>query len=295
MAGEWIPIDCNLGTKPEVLELVDETGVPVEAVVYRLIQLWSWASMNTADGTIRGTPGRLQAVAGGDEAFWLAVERVGWVSFVNGTIVIQGWEKRFSQAAKARAQAARRQDAYRASRSRNAAPLQGCDGQPSPEEKRGEEKREEIQPAAPVPTSKPPAASSSRAKHRVSWSAESGWEGITDADRASWSEAFPGAVISQELAKANAWLIANPKRCGKRNWRKFLVGWLSRCQDKGGTIREPGNRAGPPAVDQTKRRFYRADAGRQMTDGEYAVWKRDRSSGGMVAALASGMTLTEEP
>jgi hypothetical protein len=25
MAGEWIPIDCNLGTKPEVLEVVDET------------------------------------------------------------------------------------------------------------------------------------------------------------------------------------------------------------------------------------------------------------------------------
>ena len=42
MAGEWIPIDCNLGTKPEVLELVDVTGEPVEAVVYRLIQLWAW-------------------------------------------------------------------------------------------------------------------------------------------------------------------------------------------------------------------------------------------------------------
>ena len=79
MAGEWIPIDCNLGTKPEVLELVDETGVPVEVAVYRLIQLWSWAAMNTADGTIRATPARVAAVAGGDVAFWLAAERVGWV------------------------------------------------------------------------------------------------------------------------------------------------------------------------------------------------------------------------
>lgn len=229
MAGEWIPIDCNLGTKPEVLELVDETGVPVEAVVYRLIQLWSWASMNTADGTIRATPARLNAVAGGDEAFWLAVERVGWVTFLNGTVVIEGWEKRFSQAAKARAENARRACAYRARKAR-------------PEERRGEEKTEEDIPAAPVPTSKPPKASGSRAKPAVSWDADAGWQGITPEDRAEWADAFPGAVLDQELAKATAWLRANPKRCGKRNWRRFLVGWLQRCQDRGGTHREPGRR-----------------------------------------------------
>jgi hypothetical protein len=242
MAGEWIPIDCNLGTKPEVLELVEVTGVPVEAVVYRLIMLWSWAAMNTADGTIRATPARLQAVAGGDEAFWLAVERVGWVSFLNGTNVIQGWEKRFSQAAKARAQAARRQDVYRASRSRNAAPLQGGDARPSPEERRGEDRREEDIPAAPVPTTKPATPSRSRDKPTVTWSADAGWQGITAGDRSEWAAAFPGADLAQELAKATAWLRANPKRCGKRNWRRFVVNWLQRCQEKGGTHREIGRR-----------------------------------------------------
>jgi hypothetical protein len=75
MAGEWIPIDCNLGTKPEVLELVDVTGEPVEAVVYRLIQLWSWASMNTADGSIRCTPARLRAVAGGTKPSGLLLSK----------------------------------------------------------------------------------------------------------------------------------------------------------------------------------------------------------------------------
>ena len=282
MAGEWIPIDCNLGTKPEVLELVDETGEPVEVVVYRLIQLWSWASMNTADGTIRTTPARLAAVAGGDEAFWLAVERVGWVSFLNGTIVIEGWERRFSRAAKARAENARRACAYRARKAR-------------PQDSTGEDNTEEEIPAAPVPTSKPPSASSSRAKPAVSWSADDGWQGITDADRSEWATAFPGAALDQELAKATAWLRANPKRCGKRNWRRFLVGWLQRCQDKGGTHREPGNRpAGPPPVDPARRRFYRSDAGRNMTDAEYAVWQRDRNSGGTTAALATALRLKEE-
>jgi hypothetical protein len=278
MAGEWIPIDCNLGTKPEVLELVDETGVPVEAVVYRLIQLWSWAAMNTADGTIRATPARIQAVAGGDEAFWLAVERVGWVSFLNGTIVIEGWEKRFSQAAKARAMHARRQDSYRW-RSRDAAPSQGCDARPSLQERRGEEKREEIQPAAPVPTSKPAKPSGSRAKPAVSWSAAAGWEGITPEDRAEWAAAYPGAVLDQELAKATAWLKANPKRCGKRNWRRFIVGWLQRCQEKGGTHREPGRRPEDKPPPKSWKDEYRP-----------APYRRPHE----VAALASNLKITQE-
>ena len=129
----------------------------------------------------------------------------------------------------------------------------------------------------------------------MSWSSDSGWEGITDLDRSEWAAAFPGAVLDQELAKATAWLKANPSRAGRRNWRRFIVGWLQRCQDKGGTNREPGNRPGAaPPTDQTKRRFYRADAGKNMTDAEYGIWRREQRNGGMVAALAGNVTLKDE-
>jgi hypothetical protein len=277
MAGEWIPVDCNLGTKPEVLELVDETGLPIEVVCWRLIQLWSWAALNSSDGTIRATPRRVAAVAGGDEAFWLAVERVGWVSFLNGTIVIQGWDRRFSGAAKARAMHARRQDSY-LRRSRDAAPSQVCDAPPSPQERRGEDKREEIQPAAPVPTSKPQAARSP-SKPAVSWSADAGWGGITDADRQEWAAAYPGAVLEQEFAKATAWLRANPKRAGRRNWRRFIVGWLQRCQDKGGTVRTPGVRPeDKPPAKAWKDQY------------QQAPYRRPREA----VALAQGIKLKEE-
>jgi hypothetical protein len=277
MAGEWIPVDCNLGTKPEVLELVDETGLPIEVVCWRLIQLWSWAALNSSDGTIRATPRRVAAVAGGDEAFWLAVARVGWVSFLNGTIVIQGWDRRFSGAAKARAMHARRQDSYRG-RSRDAAPSQGRDAPPSPQERRGEDKREEIQPAAPVPTSKPQAARSP-SKPAVSWSADAGWGGITDTDRQEWAAAYPGAVLEQEFAKATAWLRANPKRAGRRNWRRFIVGWLQRCQDKGGTVRTPGVRPeDKPPAKAWKDQY------------QQAPYRRPREA----VALAQGIKLKEE-
>jgi hypothetical protein len=142
MAGEWIPIDCNLGTKPEVLELVDVTGEPVEAVVYRLIQLWSWASMNTADGSIRCTPARLRAVAGGDETFWLAVEQVGWVSFDGVHMTITGWDKRFSKSAKARLHDNRRKSLERGKNCDVRVLSEKCPEKTGPEERRGEERRE---------------------------------------------------------------------------------------------------------------------------------------------------------
>jgi hypothetical protein len=243
MAGEWIPIDCNLGTKPEVLELVDVTGQPVEVVVWRLIQLWSWAAMNTADGQIAATPRRLVAVAGGDEAFWLAVERVGWLSFAGSMMTISGWDKRFSRAAKARATHAQRQDTYRR-RSRDGAPSQGGDTDVSPQERTGEERREEeIQPAAPVATSEPPKRRTrSRPASAISWTADAGWQGITDGDRQEWRVAYPACDLAGELARATSWLKANPTRAHKSNWRKFVVGWLTRSQDKGGTNRTAGNR-----------------------------------------------------
>ena len=279
MAGEWIPIDCNLGTKPEVLELVDVTGEPVEVVGWRLIQLWSWAAMNTADGQIVATPRRLAAVAGGDEAFWLAVERVGWISFTGRTMSISGWDRRFSRAAKARATHASRQDSYRR-RSRDGAASQGGDGPPSLQDRTVQDRREEeIQPAAPVPTSDPAKPSRSRAKPAISWSADAGWEGISDADRQEWAQAFPGAVLAQELAKATAWLKANPQRAGRRNWRRFLVGWLARCQEKGGTNREPGRRPEDKPQPKAWKDEYRP-----------APYRRPHE----VAALAQSLKITEE-
>ena len=112
------------------------------------------------------------------------------------------------------------------------------------------------------------------------WSAESGWEGITDADRAEWSQAYPAADLPVELAKANQWLKANPKKARKSNWRRWLTTvWLSKCQDKGGTHREPGRRPDdkpPPKVwkDQYKP----------------APYRRPHE----VAALASAVKLKEE-
>jgi hypothetical protein len=147
------------------------------------------------------------------------------------------------------------------------------------EEKRREENIEEYIPAAPVPTSEPAKPSRSRAKPAVSWSSDDGWQGITPADRQEWAAAYPGAVLDQELAKATAWLRANPQRAGRRNWRRFVVGWLQRCQDKGGTNRTPGNRPDDKPAPTVWRDRYQA-----------APYRTPKEA----AALAAGLKLNEE-
>lgn len=105
MAGEWIPYDVCLPQKPEVLELVDRTGLPADQVVGRLVMLWGWAALNSSDGTARMSIRLLAKVCGGDDEFWYAVQDVGWlvIDADNGTVGIPGWDARFSKAAKSRA------------------------------------------------------------------------------------------------------------------------------------------------------------------------------------------------
>ena len=238
MAGEWIPIDITLGSKPEVQELVDLTGQPVEVVVYRLLQLWGWASLNSADGTARATPARLARVCGGDEPFWLSVEAVGWISFDDQSVTISKWGDRFSSAAKARAVDRKRKNTEKSDTFRELSEnIPNALGRNS-DYRRGEDRREEDINTNTVATSVlPKRPKRIAAPSRISWSVALGWEGIEPDDRSSWETAFPGAKIDTELAKATVWLVANPTKAGKRNWASFLARWLSKCQDGGGTDR----------------------------------------------------------
>lgn len=299
MAGEWIPVDLSIGSKPEILELVEVAAVSVEVAVYRVFQMWAWFSLNSSDGTARATPERLARVCGGDAEFWRHVQRVGWVFFDDSaqTATIPGWESRFSNAAKSRANHAKAQRRFRERQSSDQSVMVADhlrDAARSPEEKREEEKRREKNKTAAQSAASGPKRPRSTAP-KITWSAEAGWQGIGEADRAGWREAFPGAVIDTELAKATEWLKANPSKAGKRNWRAFLVRWLQRCQDSGGTNRQPANRPGqpfaPPPSDPAKRRWFRSDAQRSMTDAEYAAWRRSPKPTGVAESLSRSISI----
>jgi len=150
MAGEWIAYDLALPEKPEVQELIDVTGLPVQDVVFNLLKLWGWASMHTVDGTARMTLARLVRTCGADEGFWRAVAGVGWLEIDEtvATVAVPGWDRRFSQAAKARLQhkdrAAAQEESRGRLRSRAGTPCAQAQAPPAPPRRRGEEMREEV-------------------------------------------------------------------------------------------------------------------------------------------------------
>lgn len=73
------------------------------------------------------------------------------------------------------------------------------------------------------------------ALNAISFNAERNcFENIDDTQKELWKQAYPATNIDVELSKAVVWLKANPTKT-KSNYNKFLSGWLSRCQDSGGT------------------------------------------------------------
>jgi hypothetical protein len=70
----------------------------------------------------------------------------------------------------------------------------------------------------------------------ISFDLSSGlFQGITGTQYTLWTKAYPAVNIEQELAAAGAWLMANPKKAPRSNYSRFLAGWMSRTQQKGGT------------------------------------------------------------
>lgn len=55
--------------------------------------------------------------------------------------------------------------------------------------------------------------------------------GLSDALLSKWQDAYQAINVKTEIAKAEAWLLANPKN-RKSDYVRFLNGWLSRAQDR---------------------------------------------------------------
>jgi len=254
MAGDWIKMRAALTTCPKVAAMARAIGLAEEfsglsrhsmrlLVVGGLHAVWAAVNEHTSDGVMANAyPEDLDDIAG-VLGFGKAMQTAGWLEVDESaaTLTFPNFGQWNTPAKDITAAERMRKHRAKQDVTRNTVTVTEPLRVTVALDKTRQDKREDI-PAAPVPTSGAADAVRSPAKPAVSWTADAGWQGITDADRQEWAQAFPGAVLEQELAKASAWLKANPQRAGRRNWRRFVVGWLQRCQDKGGTNREPGRR-----------------------------------------------------
>ena len=78
------------------------------------------------------------------------------------------------------------------------------------------------------------------------------WE-PEDVDMIAWAKAYPAVDVFQEIRAMESWLDANPKkRKTKRGIKSFVVRWLGRAQNQGGS--SPafiGNQAVAAKLDPT--------------------------------------------
>jgi hypothetical protein len=270
MAGEWIKMRVDLASDPAVIRIRRATGLDVDAVVGKLHRLWSWADTHTADGLAAGLDAEWVDEFAGVANFAAAMQNAGWLEIAESGVRFSNFERHNGQPAKTRALKKNRMMRSRGAPSATEAPPE--------EEKRREE--EEIQPAAPVATTVPAKRRTrSQPSDPIRWTPAAGWEGITDADRQEWRLAYPACDLAAELAKATSWLRANPAKAHKSNWRRFVVSWLTRSQDKGGTNREPGRRPDEKPPPKAWKDEYRP-----------APYRRPAEA----AALASSLKLKEE-
>ena len=125
---EWLPIDSNLPTKPEVRRICRKTGEDTATVIGRLVMFWGQVDQHgdlldeaerptdrpDLDGIVPDYElDDLLDICGGDEDFWNVVCETGWLAIDERGLLITGFEKRFGTSAKQRAEAARRQQRKR--------------------------------------------------------------------------------------------------------------------------------------------------------------------------------------
>jgi hypothetical protein len=68
----------------------------------------------------------------------------------------------------------------------------------------------------------------------IRWVADPGkmWEGIKNEDLDAWGNAYPAVDLDRELTKMHQWILANPDKM-KKQWRRFIINWLARSQERG--------------------------------------------------------------
>jgi hypothetical protein len=202
-------------------------------------------------------------------AFWRAVSAVGWldVDETAATVAIPGWDRRFSQAAKARLQKADRAAAYE-DRNPDRRRRAGRSGAQAPEEaaptrRRGEERREEIPPPphACARTEPDPAR---WAILRDRWNNGPGrpWtppdppdEAVERLAEGGWLDAALVAIDRLRACQFFKTPVSLPQFCGEKFVRNVNFGRYDELTDRRGAQRP-------------------ADTDRQSAEAAAAEWKR---------------------
>lgn len=220
---EWIKLRTDLDTDPVVIAQAAALKLQPGQVAWLWVKFWGWAREHTADGRLEGVTQSVVDHVTGVTDFSSTCGK--WIVFDAHGCTIPKWEKHNDQGARERFEDNERQRKCRKNKGKRKKKSvtqnrdtchEDCDNTVT---RREEKRREE-----------------SNLQQQVIWSEQDGFTGVDNTQRKVWNDAYPSVNIDGELRKAHAWLVANPRKAGKRNYRKFLTNWLARGHDRGGGL-----------------------------------------------------------
>ena len=113
MAGDWIKLQKDTPDKPEVLAIAARLGIDQDAVVGKLVRVWSWFDTHTTDGNAESVTYALLDRLAGVTGFAEQMALVGWLNQNGSLLILPNFDFHNGETAKKRAQGKNRQEKYR--------------------------------------------------------------------------------------------------------------------------------------------------------------------------------------
>lgn len=235
MAGDWIKMRTDLPDDLEVIAMACELQITEDEVVGKLVRTWSWIQSVSRCGHAPNVTAAWLDRRIGRDGWSRAMANVGWLEIREDGLTFPGFDVHMSQGAKSRALARDRQSKSRKKRHDDVTPVSRSARDKTVTR---EEKRRDIEDASHLLAghAADAAGPSRRKADSIEWDPDGGWTGISEADLEAWAVAYPAVDVDRAMAQADQWLRANPAKSRKKAWRRFLTGWMSREQERGGGV-----------------------------------------------------------
>ena len=120
MAGDWIKLQKDTPDKPEVLAIAARINLDPDAVVGKLVRIWSWFDTHTVDGNALSVTYALLDRLAGITGFAEQMAFVGWLNQDGHILSLPNFEYHNGETAKKRALAKNRQEKHRGNDESNA-------------------------------------------------------------------------------------------------------------------------------------------------------------------------------
>ena len=113
MARNWIKIETKTVDKPEVCVVATQLRLDPDAVMGKLVRLWSWAEVNRIDGKGMNVTREFIDKLTGKKGFAAAMEKAGWLVQQGDLLVFPNFSRHNGPAGKGRALTAERVSRHR--------------------------------------------------------------------------------------------------------------------------------------------------------------------------------------